>query len=251
MVRITPFTFSAAGVLLGLTSAQSQSQSALVTQIWFAGADQQPLDASIIAQSPGQTTLVMGCAPGTDSDDCGFPAPITLTVGPSTLHYSASGLNQLLGEIDCKITASATADCTLTQGLYSDSPTGTETGDEYLTPPASSTTTSALISGSDMMWLEITITAGLEKTAAAAAAAATATSTAANISSGDSSGVGGSQSGSGAATATATATSAARTSTSSATAASATGNVAAGPSKVGYTGLGIAGALVAGSMMML
>jgi hypothetical protein len=42
--------FALAGLLLGVASAQSQSQSALVTQIYFPAADSQALDASIIAQ---------------------------------------------------------------------------------------------------------------------------------------------------------------------------------------------------------
>lgn len=46
---MAPLTrFALAGVLVGLASAQSQS--ALVTQIFFPAADKQPLEASIIAQ---------------------------------------------------------------------------------------------------------------------------------------------------------------------------------------------------------
>lgn len=179
--------------------------------------------------------MVMDCASGTPSDECGFPEPITLTVGPSTLHYTASGIYQIVGDIDCKITASSTADCTVAAGLYTDAAdygvtgTGTATGAVYpTTPAASSTTTQAVISGTDVTWLDVTITAGLEKLA-------NATSTS------------GSVSGSGSRTGTSTS----HTGTSSSVVASATGNVAAGSFRAAYTGLGAAAVLVAGSMMML
>lgn len=186
-------------------------------------------------QSPGQTTMVMDCAAGTPSDVCGFPEPITLTVGPSTLHYTASGIYQIIGDLDCKITAHSTADCTVAAGLYTDpagygvTGTGTDMGVAYpTTPAASSTTTQAVISGTDVTWLDVTITAGLEKLANA-----TSTSSSASGS--------GSRAG----------TSASNTGTSSSVMASATGNVAAGSFKGGCAGLGAAAVLVAGSMMML
>lgn len=174
----------------------------------------------------------MACAPDTPSDECGFPTPITLTVGPSTLNYQPSGLYQVLGSIDCKITASTVADCTVASGIYSDAAsTASQTDDAYVTTPAaSSSTTSSILSGTDVSFLEITITAGLEK--------ATAT--------GSSSG-----SGAGSATTTGTGTATPASHTGSSTAATASGNAAVGSSQDPYAGLGVAAVLVAGSMMML
>ncbi|KAK5938104.1 hypothetical protein PMZ80_009693, partial [Knufia obscura] len=69
--------------------AHAQSSSATVTQILLPFADQQPLDASVIAESPSDVkTLVIQCPPGTfDAGDCGFDEAITVTAGPSIFHY--------------------------------------------------------------------------------------------------------------------------------------------------------------------
>lgn len=178
----------------------------------------------------------MQCAPNATSDQCGFPTPITVTVGPSTLNYEPSGLYEVLGSINCKITASTVADCTVASGIYSDAAaTSSQTLEAYVTTPASSsTTTSDILSGTDVSWLEITITAGLEKATATGSSLGSTT---------------------GSDTVSGTATSGSHTGTTSgtgsSTAATASGNVAAGMAQSPYTGLGVAAVLVAGSMMML
>lgn len=107
-------------------------------------------------QSGDVKTMVIQCAPGTGSDECGFPEPITYTAGPSTVHFSPSGIYQVVGEYDCKITGTSVVACALTEGLYS-----TMSNDDYITTPAaSSSTTSTTASGTDVTFIDVTITAG-------------------------------------------------------------------------------------------
>lgn len=113
----------------------------------------------------------MTCAPGTDSSDCGFPEPFTFTAGPSTAHFQPSGIYEAIGEYDCKITGTSIAACALTAGLYT-----TVADDGFITTPAaSSSTTRATLSGSDVVFIDVTITAGL-KAGGASSASATGTS---------------------------------------------------------------------------
>ena len=92
-------------------------------------ADQQALVASVIGevryvhpshptarlttqQSPNDIkTLAIGCPSDSSSDECGFLTPITVTVGPSTFHFGPmpTGIYNLLGELDCAITATMEA----------------------------------------------------------------------------------------------------------------------------------------------
>lgn len=143
----------------------------------------------------------MTCAPGTDSSDCGFPEPFTFTAGPSTAHFQPSGIYEAIGEYDCKITGTSIAACALTAGLYT-----TVADDGFITTPAaSSSTTRATLSGSDVVFIDVTITAGLKAGGASSASAtgtSSGTSTRSTGASGSSSRASGTASSSAAATAT-------------------------------------------------
>ncbi|KAJ9658692.1 hypothetical protein H2198_003570 [Neophaeococcomyces mojaviensis] len=228
-----------------LTLMVSAQASTTVTNIFIPFADQQPLDASIIAESNNVATLAVQCAPGTDSSDCGFPEPITLTVGPSTFHYSPSGVYNILGELDCKVTGTTEASCIATQGVYDTASLATATDSDWVTKPAStSTTTSGVLTGSELFFVSVTVTAGLEKATGAASEITGAGTTATGKTSGSITVSGSTTRISGGNAGSST------TGSSSSVIPSASGNVAAGVSP-GMVYSGVLMALAALPMMLL
>jgi hypothetical protein len=75
--------------LLALAGAVVAAQSTTVSLLLPYG-DAQTIVASVVAADSTATTYLFGCAPGTDSNDCGYPSSQTVTQGPSTWIYSAS-----------------------------------------------------------------------------------------------------------------------------------------------------------------
>lgn len=86
--------------LIGLSSAQST-----VSLFIPDGVDNQSLVGSVVGsvrlpnflhqpfltlnlQSGSITTYVIQCPPGIDSTNCGFPEPVTVVGGPSTVHLA-------------------------------------------------------------------------------------------------------------------------------------------------------------------
>ncbi|KAM0255004.1 hypothetical protein ACHAQJ_006232 [Trichoderma viride] len=155
--------------LLALASAAMAAQSTTVSLLLPYG-DAQALVASVIAADSTATTYLFGCAPGTDSDDCGYPSSETVTQGPSTWIYTASytgddGENAIQGG-HCKLNTKANAaDCTMWATM-------TVTGSVSSTTAA--TTMTFLEAQND-----VTVTAGLDKLQATPGASVTDDSTSA------------------------------------------------------------------------
>jgi len=133
-------------VFAGLSVAQS------TISLYIPGADTQPLVGSVIASDATATTYALECAPGTDSDDCGFPGVFTLTEGPSTAVYTLGGdieadsstIVAFSGYFDCSLDASS--------AVCVESFTGTEANF-----PGMSTET---FTGTDFSYMPVVITDG-------------------------------------------------------------------------------------------
>lgn len=169
-------------------AASAQSSSASGTQVFLPMADQQALVASVIGESPNDVkTLAIGCPAGADSNDCGFPESFTVTAGPSTFRFApvSTGIYHLLGEIDCTITGTTEAVCAATVGAYDTDVIATATDTDWLTSmPASSTSDTATLSGTELagLFVEVTITAGAESGAGASTTDTAASETASRAS---------------------------------------------------------------------
>jgi len=157
--------------LAGFSVAQS------TISLYIPGADTQPLVGSIIASDATATTYALECAPGTDSNDCGFPGVFTLTEGPSTAVYTLGGdieagsstVVAFSGYFDCSLDASS--------AVCVESFTGTEANF-----PGMSTET---FTGTDFSYMPVVITDGPLATDVAAAPSSTgAAPTAASTSAG-------------------------------------------------------------------
>lgn len=59
-------------------------------------------------QDATATTYLLQCVPGTDSSDCGFPAPVTLTEGPATAAYTIPAILDNNGSVALYAMSSAT-----------------------------------------------------------------------------------------------------------------------------------------------
>lgn len=57
--------------------------------------DEQPFVAKSIGSDGDVTTYVLGCAAGTDSNDCGLSVPRVVTQGSKTMHYY---VNYIVGD---------------------------------------------------------------------------------------------------------------------------------------------------------
>jgi len=102
-------------ILLAM-AGQSLAQTSTIT-LYVPGADTQPLVASVVASDPTATTYAVQCAPGTDSNDCGFNGIFTLTEGPATAkctfpaELDANGTLAFTGYIDCALAGTTSAVC--------------------------------------------------------------------------------------------------------------------------------------------
>lgn len=114
--------------------------------------------------------MVVKCPDGTDSLKCGFPTPVTVTAGPSTLALTTVVGNSLTVDLECGIEGSTKASCTQVYTGPASLYTSTATGDD-----GSKTTTwiaSQNLEGGKVSYLPVTITAGLSSTSASKAHAA-------------------------------------------------------------------------------
>lgn len=154
------FAFLAPCVLIAATFITPlAAQSTLVTSLFFPDADQQSLVASVIAVENAATTYAISCPPGTDSDDCGFPSPWSMTYGPGFYAAQTTEAGAFTESDRCTLLGSTGAVCTMSLG-------GSEANGQGAT--------TATLGPKDMSFLPVTITAGLEKlTAATGAATAT------------------------------------------------------------------------------
>jgi len=103
----------AATLILGQTTTQT---------LYIPGADVQPLVASVIGADATATTYLLQCSPGTDSSDCGFDGPVTLTEGPATAAYTFpaenfdNGTLAFTGYQDCALYGTTSAVCVESAG---------------------------------------------------------------------------------------------------------------------------------------
>ncbi|MCJ1387157.1 hypothetical protein MMC17_010290, partial [Xylographa soralifera] len=69
--------------------------------------------------SPTATTYVIQCAPGTNSSDCGFNGPFTLTEGPSTVEFTVTEAApaDFTAALSCVLTGSPITQAMCTQTL--------------------------------------------------------------------------------------------------------------------------------------
>lgn len=81
-----PSTFAVMSALAGSAIAQSTT----VVDLYLYGYEGDDIAASVVDVSPQATTYLVSCPPGTDSNDCGLGAGMTLVQGPSTIgvHYT-------------------------------------------------------------------------------------------------------------------------------------------------------------------
>jgi len=126
--------------VFGLATATLSFAQSSTISLFIPGADSQSLVASIVGSDATATTYAFQCAPGTDSDDCGFPEVVTLTEGASTAAYTftpevdANGTTAFAGYVDCSL-APSSAVCAISAGgtdaNFSGVMTSTLTGTDY------------------------------------------------------------------------------------------------------------------------
>ncbi|MCJ1449707.1 hypothetical protein MMC28_000035 [Mycoblastus sanguinarius] len=181
MISSTLLTLS----LVALSAAQTSTVS-----LFIPDADPQSLVASIAGSDATATTYVVQCASGaaassntptptltadscsgtfcdnggdSGSPSCGFPSPFTVVQGPSTVHYALT-LDDSTASVDCALMGSTQAVCT-----------GSATG-AILTQQTQSAVQTATLTGTDVSYLPVVITAG-SVTAKATGASTTGSAT--------------------------------------------------------------------------
>lgn len=95
----------------GLTVV-AQSTAASTTNVFLPIVDAQSLVASVSASSGDIKTMVIKCPDGTDSSKCGFPTPVTVTAGPSTVALTTVIGNSMTVDLKCGVEGSTKASCT-------------------------------------------------------------------------------------------------------------------------------------------
>ncbi|MCJ1399919.1 Mucin-21 [Xylographa trunciseda] len=131
----------------------------------------QNLVGQIIGISPTATTYLIQCPPGTNSSECGFAGPFTLTEGPSTVAFTVTEAApaDFTAAVNCVVSGSP-----ITQALCTQSVAGsgaTEIG-----------STTLQLNSTDIVLFPVTITgtasgvgAGVQTSASTAASASAAT----------------------------------------------------------------------------
>lgn len=155
--------------LVAVGLAQNQTVS-----LFIPAADPQSLVGSIVGGDATATTYVVECANGgsnalaaltaaaaattglaaaltslgnDDSDNCGFPVPVTIVEGPSTVAYSL-GIEDSTVSINCALSGTSIAVCTAAAS------------GAILTQESIPTVTATTLSGTDVTFLPVVITAG-------------------------------------------------------------------------------------------
>lgn len=173
---IALLTFLTAFGLTALAESTTASTTASTTDIFLPIIDEQPLVASVSAsvsfveplsinaytnphQSGDVKTMVIKCPDGTDSSKCGFPTPVTVTAGPSTVALTTVVGNSMTVDLKCGIDGSTKASCTQVYTGPASLYTSASSGDD-----GSKTTTwtaSQSLDSGKVTFLPVTITAGL------------------------------------------------------------------------------------------
>jgi len=137
---------------LTFTSALAQSS---VTSLFLPDADQQALVASVVGSHASTITYAINCPAGTDSNDCGYPSPFTMTFGPSFYEAQTTDAPAFSYSVHCDLDGVTAATCTESAG-----------GSEANFPGVSTETLTGTDAGA---YLAVTITAGLNKLAGSSA----------------------------------------------------------------------------------
>ncbi|KAK5098365.1 hypothetical protein LTS08_006498 [Lithohypha guttulata] len=145
-----------ATVLLGFgLSALAQNST---TSIFLPIIEAQTLVASLSQQNGDIKTLVIKCPDGTDSTKCGFPTPVTVTAGPSTLALTTTVASTMIVDLKCGVKGSSEASCTQ---IYTGPASLYTTGDNIDGSKTTTWTASQSLSSGKVTHLPVTITAGL------------------------------------------------------------------------------------------
>lgn len=176
MYKALPIVFAAGAV----------AQSTITTQFLNLGFDNVPL-ASVIGADSDAVTYSIGCAQtDIDNGDCGLYTGFTVTAGPSIFEFqytddtAASGYTADFSDsVSCAIEGTTQAVCVESAG-----------GSEANFPGVSTAT----VTGTDLSWGSLLITAGFDKLSATAGASASGSQASATGSSSSASETGGSSS---------------------------------------------------------
>ncbi|KAF4310159.1 putative gpi anchored [Botryosphaeria dothidea] len=156
MYQALPIVFAAGAV----------AQSTITTQFLNLGFDNVPL-ASVIGADSNAVTYSIGCAQtDIDNGDCGLYTGFTVTAGPSIFEFqytddtAASGYTADFSDsVSCAVEGTTQAVCVESAG-----------GSEANFPGVSTAT----VTGTDLSWGSLLITAGFDKLSATAGAGASA-----------------------------------------------------------------------------
>ncbi|KIV87441.1 hypothetical protein PV11_02986 [Exophiala sideris] len=165
----------APALLLGL-AAVAAAQSSVVS-VFFPGADEQTLLGSVIKSDASKTTMAVGCPTDVDANDCGFPTPITVTVGPSTF-YASESFESTSAIVDCALTGTTAGVCAETYigpaDMFDDTDTSALTATDASSDTSITTTaTTVTLSSTDITYIPITLTTGELQVLTAAGTGAT------------------------------------------------------------------------------
>lgn len=102
--------------------------------------------------------MIVKCPDGTDPTKCGFPTPVTITAGPSTLALTTKIANSMVVDLKCGIEASTKASCTQT---YTGPASLYTSGDGVDGAKTTTWTASQSLESGKVTYLPVTITGGL------------------------------------------------------------------------------------------
>lgn len=102
--------------------------------------------------------MVIKCPDGTESTDCGFPTPVTVTAGPSTLALTTTVANSMVVDLNCGIEGSTKASCTQ---IYTGPASLYTSGNGRDGAKTTTWTASQSLDSEKVTYLPVTITAGI------------------------------------------------------------------------------------------
>lgn len=101
--------------------------------------------------------MVIRCPDGTDSTECGFPTPVTVTAGPSTLALTTTVASSMVVDLKCGIEGSTKASCTQ---IYTGPASLYTSGNGIDGAKTTTWTASQSLESGKVTYLPVTITAG-------------------------------------------------------------------------------------------
>lgn len=119
--------------------------------------------------------MIIKCPDETDSSKCGFPTPVTVTAGPSTVALTTTIGSAVTVDLKCGIEGSSKASCTQ---LYTGPASLYTTGDGIDGGKTTTWSASQSLESGKVTYLPVTITAGISSSASASKKNAAAVPTA-------------------------------------------------------------------------